>query len=88
MLEAMAAGLPIIASKIPAHVDLLDDGNTGFLVDTREEFSSALLRLQDPEYNQRIGLAAKHWVKQQFGDWNDCVSRYVAAYRTLLTPPQ
>jgi len=88
MLEAMAAGLPIIASPIPAHMDLLKDGHTGFLVNTQEEFYAALLRLQDPAYNRRIGLTAKNWVKQEIGDWNDCVSRYVAAYRALLTPPQ
>jgi len=88
MLEAMAAGLPIIASTIPAHMDLLKDGHTGFLVETQEHFSSALRRLKHPEYNRHIGLAAKVWVKQQIGDWNDSVSRYVATYRTLLPPPQ
>jgi len=88
MLEAMAAGLPIIASTIPAHMDLIKDGHTGFLVETQEQFSSALRRLKHPEYNRHNGLAAKVWVEQQIGDWNDSVSRYVATYRTLLPPPQ
>ncbi len=38
MLEAMAAGLPVIASGIPAHASLVRDGVTGNLCDSSESF--------------------------------------------------
>jgi len=34
ILEAMAAGLPVIASNWSGYRDLVDDGTTGFLIDT------------------------------------------------------
>jgi glycosyltransferase involved in cell wall biosynthesis len=34
LLEAMAARLPVIASNLPAHRDLIRSGETGMLVDS------------------------------------------------------
>lgn len=36
MMEAMAAGLPCVASKIRGNVDLIEDGKGGFLLDTND----------------------------------------------------
>ncbi|EOU1472103.1 glycosyltransferase family 4 protein [Clostridium perfringens] len=38
MMEAMASGLPCIASKIRGNVDLLEDGKGGYLVETDSEY--------------------------------------------------
>ena len=35
LIEAMAAGLPIIASDVPACREVLDDGNAGILVPSK-----------------------------------------------------
>ena len=45
MLEAMAASLPIIASPLSAHLDIINDGNTGTIVQSREELRLALENL-------------------------------------------
>jgi len=84
LLEAMAAGLPIIASTLPAHDDLLSHGETGYLCNAREDFINALSKLSTPEVNLQVGQQARHWVKEHIGTWEDCAQRYMAAYRLLL----
>lgn len=51
MMEAMACGLPCVASKIRGNVDLIEDGKNGFLLDANnsEEFSKYIDRLADDE---------------------------------------
>lgn len=83
MLEAMAAGLPIVASDIPAHRDLLEDGVTGLLCRDRNEMTSALMKLGDKSYGARIGLAARQWTAANIGTWDDCAARYVRLYESL-----
>lgn len=84
MIEAMAAGLPVIASRIPGHADLIRHGETGWLVDSREELIAALEQAEDPAEALRIGRQAQAWIKERIGTWQDCAARCVQAYRDLL----
>lgn len=84
MLEAMAAGLPIVATDIAAHSDLLHDQKTGLLVGSRQGFADALTRLEDPRTNAAIGQAARTWAKLEIGTWDDCAHRFTALYVKLL----
>ncbi len=84
LLEAMAAQLPVIASALPAHRDLIRSGETGILVDSRSLLAAALQELELPAYNQRIGKAAQEWIRTTVGTWDDCACRYHAAYQTVL----
>lgn len=86
MLEAMAAGLPIIASDLPAHRDLIRHQVTGWLLDRPEALEPALWAAEDPAINREIGQSAKAWVAQAVGTWKDCAARYHHAYQTLLEP--
>ncbi len=83
MLEAMAAKLPIIASDIPAHRNMIEHRQTGWIAKTREDFQEGLKWLSTGEANMRIGLAASEWVRQHVGTWDDCAERYIAAYEKL-----
>ena len=84
MLEAMAAGLPVLASDLPAHRDLVLHKKTGWLAASREETRRGLLWLEDTKQNLVAGQAARSWVKNTVGTWNDCAGRYAAAYQRLL----
>ena len=84
MLEAMAAGLPIVASRMPAHAGIVHDRDTGILCESPESYRLALQTLEDSATNQRFGKAARDWVSREMGTWDDCAQRYVRIYRKLL----
>ena len=86
MLEAMAAGLPIVASDVPAHRDFIRHKETGWLTKTKYETLDGLEWLEQPAANSLVGLAAQHWVKSSVGTWGDCAARYTALYHRLLVP--
>ena len=84
MLEAMAAGLPVLASNLPAHRDMVQHRQTGWLAASRDEFSQGLSWLEDSSINQQTGQAARQWIKDTIGTWDDCAGRYAVAYHGLL----
>lgn len=83
MLEAMAAGLPIIASPIAAHRDLLDAA-TGILCADTHHVGRALDLLDDETLNRSMGERARARMRAEVGTWDDCAARYVNIYRELL----
>lgn len=85
MLEAMAAGLPIIASDLAAHADFIDHEKTGLLCKSPADYRQALEGLENLDKNKIIGNAAKTWVTNNIGTWDDCVSRYTRIYSQLLS---
>lgn len=85
VLEAMAAGLPVLASDLPAHQDIVTHQETGWLASSREDVSRGLSWLEDPESNLRTGKKARDWVKNRVGSWQNCADRYTAAYQHLLS---
>jgi glycosyltransferase involved in cell wall biosynthesis len=84
MLEAMAAGLPVLASNLPAHRDMVQHQQTGWLAASRDELCQGLDWLEDPAHNLQTGQAARQWIRNSVGTWDDCAGRYAAAYQSLL----
>ena len=85
MLEAMAAGLPILASRLPAHENIVFDGKTGWICDAKEQFSANLEQLESTENNLHFGQSARTWVAWEIGTWDDCAARYNATYREITS---
>jgi L-malate glycosyltransferase len=89
LLEAMATGLPCVASDIGGNRDLLqaeDRGPAGLLVSqpTPESWSDALIALiRDPERRATLGTEARRRVDETY-DLRRVTARYVALYRKLL----
>lgn len=84
LLEAMAAGLPILASRLPAHENLIRHSETGWLASSKEEFRQGVEWLRNSENNSRVAECAHQWVKQSVGTWDDCARRYANIYHDLL----
>ncbi|UPG91440.1 glycosyltransferase family 4 protein [Luteibacter aegosomaticola] len=84
MLEAMASGLPVVASRLSAHVDLIRDGIDGMIVDTPDAFAHAIIRTEDPALNSALSAAARERMRELFGTWDDCAARYASHYRRMI----
>ena len=84
MIEAMAAGLPVIASRIPAHADLIRHGETGWLVDSRDELAEALREAETPSAAAEITARARSRIRETIGTWDDYARRCLTAYTSLL----
>ncbi len=83
MLEAMAAKLPIIASGIPAHRNMIEHQRTGWIAATREEFQAGLKWVSQDNVNIRLGIEAADWVRRTVGTWDDCAEKYFDVYQKL-----
>jgi len=86
ILEAMAAGVPVVATDIPGTRELVVPGETGFLtaVGDRAGFARHAERiLNDAELAARLGAAARRRVEQEFG-LPRMIQRHVELYRELL----
>ncbi|MBZ0159109.1 glycosyltransferase family 4 protein [Candidatus Methylomirabilis sp.] len=69
VIEAMAAGCPVVATRVGGLPDLITDGETGFLVppSDAQALAAAILRvLRDPETAGRMGRTARASVQQRF----------------------
>lgn len=69
VVEAMAAGLPVVVSRIPGAEELVEDGVTGFLVPPNrvDEIVIAIRQLAaDAAGRRRIGTAARSRVLADF----------------------
>ena len=86
VLEAMAAGLPVIASDLPAHRDLIAHRETGWLATSRASLQEALCFLDDRHHNREVGESARTWIASHVGTWDHCAERYRLRYHSLLDP--
>jgi glycosyltransferase involved in cell wall biosynthesis len=85
LLEAMAAGLPVVASNVGGNKDVIRDQQSGFLVDWEDTTLCAetlLTLLSDMELRQRIGNAARRQVSA-FA-MSNVAQRYHGLYQAVL----
>ena len=69
VLEAMACGLPVLATEAPGHVDAVEPEVTGRLVpldDAPSLAAAAALLLRDPALRARMGRAGRERVERRF----------------------
>lgn len=83
-IEAMASGVPVIATRIGGNPELVVDGKTGFLVDKNNpaQIAERILQLaRDGELREKIGRAGRERVCQMFDvRRNACLVEEVLLY--------
>jgi glycosyltransferase involved in cell wall biosynthesis len=87
VLEAMAAGLPIVASGVGGILELVDDGKTGLLVPPGEPqpLGDAICRLMaDPAAAGQLGDAARDHARACYS-FDRMVAAFESIYLTELT---
>jgi len=86
VLEAMAAGKPVIVSKIPGPESLVEDGKNGLLVPPGQpkELADAIVRVLQ---NERLMNAMAEYASQKARNfsWPSITERYQALYRELVS---
>jgi glycosyltransferase involved in cell wall biosynthesis len=69
IMEAMACGLPVVATNITGIPELVLDGKTGILVESKDVngMARALLSLyENPELRREMGKQGREWVLEDF----------------------
>jgi L-malate glycosyltransferase len=85
-LEAMACGVPVIATKIGGIPEVVEDEVTGYLCplgNIEEAAAKAISLLADDKKRQAFKRAALKRVKQSF-DSQHIVSQYERLYEAML----
>ncbi|MBI4386839.1 MAG: glycosyltransferase family 4 protein [Elusimicrobia bacterium] len=83
LLEAMASGLAVLASRVGGNADAIEDGKSGLLFDPRDgaELRSQLERLlRDPGLVESLGREARLEAQRRFS-LSVVAQRYVQLYR-------
>lgn len=82
VLEAMACGLPIVASNIGPHRELIEDGVNGYLIslDSSQALTEALLRLSRNRYKCRE-MGENNRIKVLGGySWRTVATEYISLF--------
>jgi len=86
ILEAMAAGLPVIATNIAGTPDIIIHGKTGHLIkcgDAKKLASAILDLLENPNYMENLAKNGLKFVTSKYG-WQDVYKSYENCYQKLF----
>jgi glycosyltransferase involved in cell wall biosynthesis len=86
VLEAMASGKPVVASRVGGIPEAIEPGKTGILVDAgnSNQLGRALITLlNDQDLRRRMGREARLVAETRF-DWERIAQRYIDEFDSLL----
>jgi len=89
ILEAMASGLPVVATQVGGSAELVEHGHTGYLVPPGHPpaLKDVIRRLiESPDVTRGLGLAGRDRTLRLFS-LNGMVQAYDSLYRGLLQQP-
>jgi glycosyltransferase involved in cell wall biosynthesis len=85
MLEAMACGVPVVATSIGGQIDVISDKSNGFLVPvgSTEDMARPILRLlSDKDLAGRMGKAARETIERGY-TWDKISEKVLDCYQRL-----
>lgn len=86
ILESMAAGVPVVATKVGGIPELVEDGRSGLLVPAKDDqqMADAIVRLiGDPSLREALARRAKEYAIAHF-HWDNVSEQYEELYSNLL----
>ncbi|HNB66621.1 glycosyltransferase [Accumulibacter sp.] len=86
LLEAMAAGVPVVVTSVGGNPELVSDGVTGWVVPSNEEaaMSAAILAAwRDPKLRDAYARAARQRFVESF-EFDAMIANYQEVYASLL----
>ena len=83
-LQYMALGVPAVCSAVGSSVEVIQDGENGFLAANGDQWLEHLTRLvDDAALRKTIGLAGRQTVEERYS-MRKCASRFAEALRSVV----
>ncbi len=86
-LEAMAAGKPLVASRVAGLAQVVHDRENGLLVDEKNprQLADAILQLaRDAEMRKRLGAEGRAHVREVL-NWDNVARKFISVYQKAMS---
>jgi 1,4-alpha-glucan branching enzyme len=83
LIEAMSAGLPLVSVRTGGAVEVIEEGENGYLVDYDNMHEALLKLLGDKDLRVQMGIASREKVEKEY-DWKRIADEVLKVYQEVL----